>query len=336
MKMGGLHRVEACRLANRCVRGTRGIRCARQSVPIAYSSGKARPQVSELQRDLWCQWLLNRRFGGDADRLKATMDYLNPVRDKVLAHSNLGENETLLDVGCGDGLIGFGALEKFSTTNVIFSDISQDLLDHSRTVAEQMGLLSRSQFVCVPAEALSVISDQSVEAVTTRSVLIYVREKSRAFSEFYRVLKSSGRLSIFEPINSFGSPEPTHMFWGYQVAPVVEIAQKLKILYRGIQPLGTDPMFDFDERRLMELAKDAGFREIHLEMHAELKPADASMNWNTFVRVAPNPKIPTLEEAMRQVLAPDEEQAFVAHLQPLVETGRGVSKAAVAYLWAIR
>lgn len=48
------------------------------------------------------------------------------------------------------------------------------------------------RFYCVGAELLSGISDQSVEAVTTRSVLIYVKEKRRAFSEFYRVLKPEG------------------------------------------------------------------------------------------------------------------------------------------------
>ena len=54
--------------------------------------------------------------------------YLYPLRDKVLSHTLLGEGEVLLDVGCGDGLIGFGALDKVKTSQVIFSDISQDLL----------------------------------------------------------------------------------------------------------------------------------------------------------------------------------------------------------------
>jgi ubiquinone/menaquinone biosynthesis C-methylase UbiE len=49
-----------------------------------------------------------------------------------------------------------------------------------------------------------------VDAVTTRSVLIYVKDKRRASEEFHRVLKPGGRLSIFEPINSFTYPEPPH------------------------------------------------------------------------------------------------------------------------------
>jgi precorrin-6B methylase 2 len=35
-------------------------------------------------------------------------DYLYPLREKVLSHVRLAPGETLLDVGCGDGLIAFG------------------------------------------------------------------------------------------------------------------------------------------------------------------------------------------------------------------------------------
>src|SRR4051794_3511453 len=62
--------------------------------------------------DQWAAWLLQRRHGGDPDLLRQTMDRLATVRDRVLANSGLAHGETLLDVGCGDGLIAFGALER--------------------------------------------------------------------------------------------------------------------------------------------------------------------------------------------------------------------------------
>lgn len=67
--------------------------------------------MTKPQRDVWSAWLLHRRFGGNADQMKAAMEYLYHVRDKVLEHARLKDGETLLDVGCGDGLIAFGALE---------------------------------------------------------------------------------------------------------------------------------------------------------------------------------------------------------------------------------
>ena len=288
------------------------------------------------QRDLWSEWLLNRRFGGNAEQMKATMDYLHPVREKVLHHASLGEGERLLDVGCGDGLIAFGALEKSKTVRVIFSDISQDLLNHAQTLAHQMDILDRCQFIQMPVENLSPILDASVDVVTTRSVLIYVAAKQQAFSEFYRVLKPGGRVSIFEPINRFRYPEPEHVYMGYDVTPIAEITNKVKAIYRKIQPLESDPMLDFDERDLVTLAEEAGFQEIHLALQIEIKPKTDQATWERLLRTAGNPKIPTLEEALEQALTPAEKETFVSHLRPLVESRQGRSQSAVAYLWAIK
>src|SRR5512132_2886739 len=130
--------------------------------------------MTNSQKDIWSQWVLNRRFGGDPECAQKTLDFLRPIRDQVLSHVHLKENETLLDVGCGDGLIAFGALEKFETSRVIFSDISDDLLNHVQTLAKDMNIQHRCEFVHASADDLSTFSDESVEAVTTRSVLIYV------------------------------------------------------------------------------------------------------------------------------------------------------------------
>ena len=242
----------------------------------------------------------------------------------------------MVDVGCGDGLIGFRALEKWKTSRVIFTDISQDLLTHAQTIAKRMDLLTRCEFACVGAEALSVIGDASVDAVTTRSVLIYVKEKRQAFQEFYRVLKPNGRISLFEPNNTFGHPVAPHIFWGYDVTSVVEIAEKIKAVYHRIQPPGKDPMLDFDERRLLELASETGFKEVYLELHSKITPPTRQMDWDTFLRIAGNPRIPTLEEAMQEALTPTERESFVNHLRPLHESRQGVIKSSVAYLWAVK
>lgn len=289
-----------------------------------------------LKQDMWSQWLLHRRFGGDQTALQeALTKYLYPIRDKILSHANLGKGETLLDAGSGDGLIAFGALEKVPTSRVIFSDISQDLLNHSQSLASQMNLLERCQFLNASADNLSSLSDATIDAVTTRSVLIYVSAKEQAFHEFHRVLKPGGRLSIFEPINRFAFPEPPGQFMGYDVRPIREIAEKLEALYQSIQPPDTDPMTDFDERDLVRLAEEAGFKEIHLELQVEIKPHDGG-DWEKLIRVAGNPKIPTIEEAMHQVLTPEERETFVSYLRPLVDAGQGVHRSAAAYLWAVK
>jgi len=293
--------------------------------------------MPDSKQDIWAQWILQRRFGGDRERLKADLiNCLYPIRDKVLSHARLSANETLLDVGCGDGLIAFGALDRVKTSRVILSDISQDLLDHAQAIAREMQVANRCEFIRASADNLSPIQDASVDVVTTRSVLIYVSAKQKAFAEFSRVLKPTGRLSIFEPINRFCWPEPSHLFSGYDVTPIIEIAEKVKALYLRLQPPDTDPMTDFDERDLIVFAEKASFKEVHLELQVEIKPPAEDSDWDAFMRVAGNPKIPTLEEAIAQTLTSAEAERFVAHLRPLVDAKQGTARSALAYLWAIK
>lgn len=292
--------------------------------------------MNDVKQDIWSNWLLHRRYGGDLERMQTILSLLYPVRDKVLDNAQLNDNDVVLDIGCGDGLIGFGALARIKDGFVIFSDISQDLLEHVHAVAKEMQELNRCQFLQASAHELSAIDDSSIDVVTTRSVLIYVDEKQQAFNEFYRVLKPRGRISIFEPINRFRYPEPPHMFQGCDVSPVMELAQKVKAIYLRLQPIETDPMLNFDERDLIEYAERAGFNEIHLELRAEIVPATNDVSWDTFLRTAGNPKIPTLEEAIQQALTPLEAEQFINYIRPLVQSKKRVFSSALAYLWATK
>ena len=139
-------------------------------------------------RDEWAEWLADRRFGGDPETRRRFQRELDVRRDKVLDLARLREGETVLDVGCGEGLIAFGALER-GAGSVIFSDISVDLLNLCREAATALGVVDRCRFVQASADKLDPISDTAVDVVTTRSVLIYVSDKPAAFREFARVLR---------------------------------------------------------------------------------------------------------------------------------------------------
>jgi len=295
--------------------------------------------MPELIQDQWAQWLLQRRHGGDPERQQAMLNDLFSYRDQVLQHASLAAGETLLDVGAGDGLIAFGALEQVGTLgSVIFSDISQDLLDHCQTLVGQMGMRERCQFVRASADDLAPFADASVDVVTTRSVLIYVSAKQQALHEFYRVLKSNGRISLFEPINRFSFPELPHLFFGYDIASVQALAEKVRAGYgrlTNFQSGADHAMLDFDERDLLRFAEQAGFDEVHMELRAQIKPKQPE-RWEAFAHSSPNPLAPTLEEVLQEALTPAEAERFTNHLRPLVEQGQGAYRMAVALLWAIK
>lgn len=285
-----------------------------------------------MPSDIWADWIRTRRTGGDAEYERHMLEELAGVRDRVLDNARLQAGETLLDVGCGNGLIAFGALER-GAGEVVFADISRPLLEDCRELAAAAGLTDRCRFLEAPATDLSEVHDGSVDVVTTRSVLIYVKEKERAFSEFNRVLRPGGRISLFEPINRFGMEERRRT-WGYGLDGIGDLMEKLNEVHRRFQPVG-DPMVDFDERDLITLAEGAGFFPITLDFRAEIEPPQAR-NWETFLHSSPNPKVPTFAETMDQALTAEEREELVAVLRPAVEEGRGVWRMGKAYLWAVK
>jgi arsenite methyltransferase len=288
--------------------------------------------VAVASTDHWADWIRTRRTGGDSEYEAEMLEKLAGVRDRVLAGAELQAGETLLDVGCGNGLIAFGALDR-GAGEVVFVDVSAPLLEDCRALAVAANLADRCRFVEAAAEDLAGIEDASVDVVTTRSVLIYVEDKERAFREFHRVLRPGGRVSLFEPINRFGMEERRGT-WGFELDGERELLAKVTEVFQAIQP-ESDPMVDFDERDLLRQVEAAGFFPIRLTLEAEVTPHERR-RWETFLHSSWNPKIPTLDEAMDQALTPEQRTALVAELRPLVEEGRGVWRMAHAYLWAVK
>ncbi|MGK5444634.1 class I SAM-dependent methyltransferase [Micromonospora sp. URMC 105] len=285
-----------------------------------------------MTTDRWAQWLLTRRDGGSATLRARYASDLAWFRDGVLDRADLKPDDVLLDVGCGTGLIGFGALDRLGPDGrVIFSDVSQDLLDQCRRIADGD---ERCSFVQSPAEDLAGVADASVDVVTTRSVLIYSDRKATAFAEFFRVLRPGGRLSLFEPINRFQLQHRPDELFGLGGSPVDDLIAKVGNVYRG-RP---QPMFDFDERDLMTWAETSGFEAVELDYRAQLDvPDEPISDWDALKRAAPNPLVPTYGEAIAAALTNDERERLDAHMTSLAAARTPTRRTtAIAFLRALR
>ena len=289
--------------------------------------------TDDPQKDMWSDWLLRRRHPVDEAVANDWMKRVHELRDRVLDGANMKAGDTVLDVGAGDGLIAFGALDRVGPRGrVIFSDISRPLLDECQRIARDLGVEDRCEFINASAGDLAGIADESVDIVTTRSVLIYLKDKESSFRAFYRVLRPGGRISLFEPVGRITAD----VFIALQQREAVEpseisgLEERLGSYLSAFQPAGEDPMSDFDERDLLRHCIAAGFDDVHLKLEVDVTHGDP-MSWEAWASVAPNPRLPSLAEAMEHVLSIDERAAYERVHRPIIEAG--ANRVVMCHAW---
>ncbi|MFL6006192.1 MAG: class I SAM-dependent methyltransferase, partial [Gaiellaceae bacterium] len=195
---------------------------------------------------------------------------------------------------------------------------------------------ARCRFVKAPVTALP-LADESVDAVTVRSVLIYVPEKQQAIDELHRVLVTGGRLSLFEPLNSYGYPEPRETFFGIRLPTELRpLAERVKDVWRSIDVPEYNAMHDWSERDLLLWVERAGFSRIEYESTFEVKRMEPIADFEIRSRQAGNPLVPSLAEAIDTALDEGERQRLVGWLRPRAEAGGGVVRSAHGYLVAVK
>lgn len=295
------------------------------------------------ETDKWSRWLAETRFGGDKRAAEAQIRGLIQVRDVLLKKSGLAEGKVALDVGTGEGLIGFGALEKVGASGrVIFSDVSDTCLDVARGAAENMGVLDRCSFVSAAAEDLAAIGDESVDLVTTRSVLIYVDDKSKALREFFRVLKPGGRTALFEPIHDLRMKEDAD-FWkkrswidpaSEEGVPIADLLKRLNGYWESHRDIN-EAMTNFNERDLMRMCIEVGFSGVHTELYLNAGPTPA-MKWDVLKKSSGNPLIPTNEQVWLEIFTDEELRRFEHHVRPVVERGGQLWRWQSSFTWAFK
>jgi arsenite methyltransferase len=294
---------------------------------------------TEPRQDKWAAWLERGRFGNDEATRAQALKRLGAVRDRVLQNASLSGQEVLLDVGTGEGLIGLGAMELLSPPRgeVIFTDVSQSRLDYVARFLDERPSKITFGFKRVSADDLRGIADETFDIVTTRSVLIYVENKRKAFQEFFRVLRSSGRISLFEPINRDRltlDEKYVDEYYGYSTAGIANLMRRIRVRDAG-SDRGDNPMTDFSYLDLLGMCEDAGFCESHVEVQCD-STKRKPRGWESFVNFAPNPNAETIGEELRQVFSPVELNVIERHLRPLVESGNGIERSIIAYIWAVK
>mgnify|MGYP000144419548 CR=1 FL=1 len=119
-----------------------------------------------------------------SDRLDKMMI---PFADAIMERANISENDDVVDVGCGAGILSQMAAER--ANSVLGLDISEPLIAHSKTRAAH---LSNIDFM--HGDAGTTTLDTPKDLLISRFGVMFFEDPVAAFSNLHGNMKSDGRL----------------------------------------------------------------------------------------------------------------------------------------------
>jgi ubiquinone/menaquinone biosynthesis C-methylase UbiE len=281
----------------------------------------------------WAEWLKKSRFSYlDETQKEQTLRWLSQVRDKVLSRADLKPGDTLIDIGTGTGLLAFGAYEVLKNSGkVIASDGYEDCINECKKIAEACNIQEGFEFLLSRADNINM-PDNSVDVVVMRSVLAHIVDKLSAIKEFYRILKTQGRISVFEPIIQSNTRyyeliNPSN-FPNYERLKQIEIE---------IMTDENDPLTNFDDKSLKKYFEMAGFKDIDLDLCTEESSYTVvAEKINVWFDTPPRPGSLTMKERFLQYLSKEELDEYIQKIKIELDNKTITVKSFSAYIFAVK
>jgi ubiquinone/menaquinone biosynthesis C-methylase UbiE len=141
-----------------------------------------------------CMITYDEREARATDRVYLTPDIVKQ-RMRTLDALQLKAGDSVLDVGCGTGLLSHDMAQLVGPSGrVLGIDLSPDMLGLAERRCAELPQVSFQQGKIEAIDAQSA----SFDAVVSTQVLLYVAELAMALAEMHRVLKAGGRLVVIE------------------------------------------------------------------------------------------------------------------------------------------
>ena len=185
-------------------------------------------------------------------------------RQKLINNFNLKISDKLLDVATGTGDVVFNIHKKFNSPCVGL-DIAEKMIDIANHKKEKKGYGYRDiNFIKGDAENLG-FSNDSFEALTISFGFRNLGNYDLGLSEFYRVLKSGGKIAILEfskPTSKWFSP--LFRFYFNNIVPIIGsfLSRKDAFLYL---PESVDYFLSRDT--VCDKMKQVGFENVSYKNH---------------------------------------------------------------------
>lgn len=269
----------------------------------------------------WTEWLKKNRFAGQTpEMIEQTTKWLEAVRDVILVYAELKPYETVIDIGCGTGLLAFKALElQECKGKVIFSDMFKDCLDDCKKILDESGVTEGYEILQSPVEHIA-LPESSVHKAIMRSVLVHVVNKQPAISEIYRILKPGGKLCAFEPVIRSNT-----RYWEILDPDYIDRYEDFKKAENEIMENPIDSLCNFDEHTLRTNLEIAGFSipEVKLQEVRSSYVVQENMVREWFVN-PPSPNQPSTKQRFLRYFGEETVEHFMKQVQDYL-TGRTIS-----------
>ena len=276
--------------------------------------------MSEICKN-WTQWLKQNRFAGQTpEMIEQTTRWLEAVRDVILVYAEILPHETVIDIGCGTGLLAFKALElQDCKGKVIFSDKFQDCLDDCKRILDEAGVTQGYEMLLSPCEHIA-LPESSVHKALMRSVLVHIVNKQPAISEIYRILKPGGKFCAFEPVIRSNT-----RYWEILDPMFIDKYEDFKRVENEIMENPLDSLCNFDQDTLKMNLEIAGFSvsDVKVQEVASKYVVQAGMVPEWFNN-PPSPGQPSTKERFLKHFDEETVNKYMQDVQNYL-TGREIS-----------
>jgi SAM-dependent methyltransferase len=174
--------------------------------------------------------------------------------------ASLQPGQTVLDLGSGAGLDCFFAAKKVGETGkVIGVDMTPEMIERARSSAKRMNI-QNVEFRQGYIEEMPVESD-SVDVIISNCVINLSPDKSKVFSEAFRVLHSGGKLAVSDIVTDGPLPasiKQSLSAWAGCVAGAVDVKDYIAMMESvGFTNISITPVF-FDKQTVDSAVADLG------------------------------------------------------------------------------
>jgi SAM-dependent methyltransferase len=202
--------------------------------------------------------------------------------------ASLQPGQTVLDLGSGAGLDCFFAAKKVGESGkVIGVDMTPEMIERARSSAKRLNI-QNVEFRQGYLEDLPVETD-TVDVIISNCVINLSPEKSKVFTEAFRVLKPGGKLAVSDIVTDGPLPEPIKRSlsaWAGCVAGAVEAKEYIGMMKSaGFTDISITPVF-FDQKtvdsaiddmkdmiELKTIARDEVYKAVYSAKITAYKPA---------------------------------------------------------------